>query len=79
MKKNTKKILVVTERWYPDTFGGSERLAFEQVQGLADAGFSVDVFVATNMRALPLTEHTDQHITIHRAPGALAIPGNQLY
>ncbi len=76
--KNQKRILIVTERWYPDTFGGSERLAFEQLHGLEEAGYRVDVFVATNLNALPLEEHSSAHTTLFRAPAAPSLPANQL-
>ena len=76
--KKQKRILVVTERWYPDTFGGSERLAFEQLHGLEEAGFLVDICVATNLNALPIHEQLSDQTTVFRAPAAPSMPASQL-
>jgi glycosyltransferase involved in cell wall biosynthesis len=46
------KILILTQRWYPDTFGGSEHVAAEQAKRLAQRGHQVSV----------LTEYTQGHL-----------------
>ncbi len=76
--KKQKCILIVTERWYPDTFGGSERLAFEQLSGLEEAGFIVDICIGTNIQGLPTQERFSEQVTLFRAPAAPSIPANQL-
>lgn len=76
--KKQKRILIVTERWYPDTFGGSERLAFEQLSGLEEAGFLVDVFIGTNIQGLSTHERFSEQVTLFRAPAAPSVPANQL-
>lgn len=45
-------ILIITQRWYPDTFGGSEHVAAEQARRLAARGHQVTV----------LTEYTDARL-----------------
>lgn len=50
------KILVITQRWYPDTFGGSEHVAFEQSKGLANLGHEVFVLTEYNNSSLPAFE-----------------------
>lgn len=46
------KILIITQRWYPDTFGGSEHVASKQARRLAERGHKVTV----------LTEYTQAHL-----------------
>ncbi len=37
------KLLIVSQRWYPDTFGGSEHVVAEQSRRLAESGHEVTV------------------------------------
>ncbi len=47
------KILIITQRWYPDTFGGSEHVASEQALRLAARGHEVTVLTERVRDALP--------------------------
>ena len=49
-------ILVVTQRWYPDTFGGSEHVAAEQARRLALRGHTVTVLTEQVKAVLPPSE-----------------------
>lgn len=46
-------ILIITQRWYPDTFGGSEHVASEQARYLAARGHAVTVVTERVRDVLP--------------------------
>ncbi len=54
-----KKLLIVTQLYYPDTFGGSERVVYEQARLLAKHGHEVVVLVHRDRAELPLEESMD--------------------
>ena len=62
------RILIITQRWYPDTFGGSEHVAAEQALRLAARGHTVTVLTQRARDALPPYEVVD-----HPSPGPMAI------
>lgn len=49
-------ILIITQRWYPDTFGGSEHVASEQALRLASRGHQVTVLTQRVRDTLPPVE-----------------------
>ena len=49
-------ILIITQRWYPDTFGGSEHVAAEQARRLAVLGHKVTVITERVREVLPEME-----------------------
>ncbi len=59
------KILIVTQRWYPDTFGGSEHVASEQARRLATRGHLVQVVTQRVKDNYPAVE-TEGNLTINR-------------
>lgn len=59
------KILVVTQRWYPDTFGGSEHVATEQARRLAARGHIVHVVTQRVSDSYPEVVK-EGNLTIHR-------------
>ncbi|MFH0818637.1 MAG: glycosyltransferase family 4 protein [Patescibacteria group bacterium] len=73
-----KKILILTERWYPDTFGGSERLALWQAQALQKNGYDITVFSTYYRKNLKRQERF-QNIKIIRAGSSFSFPGSTLY
>lgn len=50
------RILILTQRWYPDTFGGSEHVASEQASRLALRGHTVTVLTEYTKEILPPVE-----------------------
>lgn len=78
MEKSTQKILILTERWFPDTFGGSERVAFWQAEGLKDAGFDVTVFSSNYQKGLKREEKIN-NINIIRAGTGKNFPSSVMY
>ncbi len=67
------KILIITQRWYPDTFGGSEHVAAQQAFRLAGRGHTVTVLTQRANDLLPPSE-THGSFTIYRygSPQAIA-------
>ncbi len=60
------RIVLATELWYPDTFGGSERVARETASRLAGRGHQVIVWTLRNRVAgLPSAER-DGHLLVRR-------------
>ena len=52
------RIVVASDQWYPDTFGGSERMARETAVRLAERGHDVTAWTLRNGRAdLPSRQH----------------------
>ncbi|MDP3244875.1 MAG: glycosyltransferase family 4 protein [bacterium] len=49
-------IIVLTQHWYPDTFGGSEHVAAEQARRLAERGHQVTVLTHYEQGYLPPEE-----------------------
>lgn len=72
-------ILVLTERWYPDTVGGSERVATWQVDGLIERGYDVTVFCALNEGGLKADERVSEHLRVVRAGRAGSFPGSTMF
>lgn len=54
-----KKLLIVTQLYYPDTFGGSERIVAEHARLLAARGHQVTVLVHRDRQELPPQEVID--------------------
>lgn len=54
-----KKLLIVSQLYYPDTFGGSERVAAEHARLLAARGHDVVVFAHRDRTELPAEERID--------------------
>ncbi|OGL65939.1 hypothetical protein A3B21_04690 [Candidatus Uhrbacteria bacterium RIFCSPLOWO2_01_FULL_47_24] len=50
------QILIITQRWYPDTFGGSEHVAAQQARRLAQRGHQVVVITERAREVLPSYE-----------------------
>lgn len=47
------RVLIITQHWYPDTFGGSEHVASEQARRLAARGHEITVLTERVRDALP--------------------------
>lgn len=58
------RILVITQRWYPDTFGGSEHVAAEQARRLAGRGHTVDVLTQRVRDLLPEVERSPLNLPL---------------
>ncbi len=54
-----RKILIISQLWYPDTFGGSERVAYEQARRLVERGNEVTVLVHRDRKELPAEGEMD--------------------
>lgn len=52
MKNNIKKILILSQLFYPDTYGGSEKVVYCQAKELVARGFDVTVLVRKNKERL---------------------------
>lgn len=72
-------MLVLTERWYPDTFGGSERVAWLQVQGLLEAGHQVTVFSSFYAVGMDRDEQASDQLRIIRGGREGDFPGAAMY
>lgn len=60
------RIVITSELWYPDTYGGSERVAAETARGLAARGHEVAVWTLRNRAAeLPARERSGT-LTVNR-------------
>ncbi len=58
-KKKINKILIVSQLFYPDTFGGGEKVLYYQARGLADKGFEVSILTRKASNSLPERENID--------------------
>ena len=65
---NQKTILIITQRFYPDTFGGSGRVVWEQGKRLAERGYRV-ILVAPRKRQGLLPEDTVDGMHVFRYAG----------
>lgn len=54
-----RNILIISQLFYPDTFGGSERVVYEQARRLVTRGHAVTVLVQRDRAALPVEEIVD--------------------
>ncbi|MEK7211343.1 MAG: glycosyltransferase family 4 protein [Patescibacteria group bacterium] len=64
-----KTILIITQRFYPDTFGGSGRVVWEQGRDLAARGYRV-IVVAPRSRSNLLPEDTIDGMHVFRYQGS---------
>ncbi|MEK7607100.1 MAG: glycosyltransferase family 4 protein [Patescibacteria group bacterium] len=71
------KILVVSQRWYPDTFGGSEHVAAEQSRRLAALGHEVTVLTEYVNEVLPPEEYPSLQPSSTRGEGEKLISSPQ--
>ena len=66
------RILVATGQWFPETTGGSARVATETAVGLAARGHDVTVIAPASDR--PAVEQLGPSLTIHRSLRRSALP-----
>ncbi len=69
-------ILIITQHWYPDSFGGSEHVASEQARRLAARGHAVTVLTERVRDVLPVDEmvHNPSQPSLNLGEGDRSVP-----